>query len=60
MSRTARRADRQTLHVVNRVQEALLSKRLQNQPLVVAVSGGADSMALLAALALLQLSLIHI
>jgi tRNA(Ile)-lysidine synthase len=54
MSRTARRTDRQTLHVVNRVQEVLLSKRLQNQPIVVAVSGGADSMALLAALSLLQ------
>ena len=54
MNRAARRTDRHTAHVVNRVQEVLLSKRIQNHPLIVAVSGGADSVALLTALALLR------
>jgi len=54
MSKAVRRTDRRTLHVVNSVREVLLSKRIQNEPIVVAVSGGADSMALLTALAALQ------
>jgi tRNA(Ile)-lysidine synthase len=54
MNRAARKIDRQTLRVVNSVRDVLLSKRIQNEPLVVAVSGGADSMALLTALAALR------
>jgi tRNA(Ile)-lysidine synthase len=53
MSRGVRTTDRHTGRIVNSVREVLLSKRIQNQPLVVAVSGGADSMALMTALAAL-------
>jgi len=57
MSRGARRTDRQSLVILNRVRDVFLSKGILNEPLIVAVSGGGDSMALLTMLASLQTAL---